>query len=234
MLMRRVDGAVLMGSEFETKAIDSLLLHRIPMVTVDRRTTQIGCSDVAIDYEPGFVEAVRHLKSLGHRRIGYIGGSVGPYTSKVRAKAFQQAIEKAGLTYYPGLTRCGDYRLKGGEAAILSIFQMPSPPTAIITANDLTAFGAIQGLHLLKRSAPKDLSIIGVDDLELSSVIQPPLTTIRIPRRRLAETCTQAIFQTKNSIEAMGTRFSVATELVVRDSTAPPSAKPRKARKAKR
>ncbi|MBW8749367.1 MAG: LacI family DNA-binding transcriptional regulator [Acidobacteria bacterium] len=228
MLMRQVDGAVLVSSEFDTGAAEPLLLRQIPLVTVDRRTVQIGCSDVSIDYERGFAEAVQHLKTLGHKRIGYIGGTKGPHTSEVRANAFEQAIRGAGLTFYPGLTRRGNYQVTGGEAAIVSLMKTPAPPTAIITANDLTALGAALGIHRLGLAVPRDLSIVGVDDLFLSEVVQPPLTTIRIPRKRLATACLQAMNYTKQNLERMGAEFSVPTQLIVRESTARPKSAPKK------
>lgn len=220
MLMRQVDGAVFMASEFDTKDIDPLFLHKIPLVTVDRRAVQAGCSDVAIDFEAGFLEAVQHLKALGHRRIGYIGGTEGLRTSRVRQHAFELALQSTGLRFYPNLVRTADYRIPGGERAVISLMQEKSRPTAILTANDMTAFGAIRGLHALGMSVPKDLSVIGLDDVLLSDVLQPPLTTIRIPRRRMAEACLKALNHTKEDVERRGARFSVSPELVIRESTA--------------
>jgi DNA-binding LacI/PurR family transcriptional regulator len=221
MLMRQVDGAVLMGSEFDTRDIEALFRHKVPIVTIDRRSVRNGCSDVAIDFEGGFLQGVQHLQKLGHKRIGYIGGSEGLRTSRVRFKAFQSALEKSGLRFYHNLVRSGDYRIKGGEEAILSLMKEKTPPTALMTANDLTAFGAIRGLHRMGMTVPHDLSIVGLDDVILSDVIQPPLTTIRIPRKRMAEACVRAMDHTKQDVERRGSRYSVAADLVVRESTAP-------------
>ena len=220
MLMRQVDGAVFMSSEFDTQAIEPLFLHKVPLVTIDRRSVQEGCSDVAIDFEAGFLEAVQHLRRLGHKRLGFIGGSEGLRTSRVRYQAFQIAVEKSGLRFHPNLVRIGDYRVPGGEAAVISLMREKSRPTAILTANDLTAFGAIRGLHALGLSVPNDLSIVGLDDVLLSDVVQPPLTTIRIPRRRMAEACLRALIHTKEDVDRRGSRYSVPAELVVRESTA--------------
>lgn len=220
MLMRQVDGAVLMGSEYDTKAIEPLLLHKVPLVTVDRRAVQQGCSDVAIDFEAGMLQAVEHLRVLGHKRLGFMGGQSNLRTSKVRLAAFQKALAQTGLTIYPNFVRAGDYRIAGGEQAIHSLMGERSRPTAILTANDLTAFGAIRGLHQLGLSVPHDLSVIGLDDVLLSDVLQPPLTTIRIPRRRMAELCLKALLHTKEDVNRRGSRFSVPTELIVRESTA--------------
>lgn len=221
MLMRQVDGAVFMASEFDTEAIEPLFLHRVPLVTIDRRVVEAGCSDVAIDFEAGFSQAVAHLCQLGHKRIGFIGGTYGLRTSQIRYGAFQKALAQCGLRHHAKLVRSGDYRVPGGERAILSLMQQKSPPTAIVTANDLTAFGAIRGLHTLGLSAPGDLSVVGLDDVLLSDVLQPPLTTIRIPRRRMAKACVDALDYTKKDVTRKGTQFFVPAELVVRESTAP-------------
>lgn len=221
MLMRQVDGAVLMSSEFDTRDIEALFRHKVPIVTIDRRSVQNGCSDVAVDYEGGFLAGVHHLRELGHKRIGYIGGTEGLRTSRVRFKAFQKALERSGLRFHSDLVRIGDYRIEGGEDAVRSLLKEKTPPTAVMTANDITAFGAIRGVHSMGLSVPKDLSIIGLDDVLLSNVIQPPLTTIRIPRRRMAEVCVRAMDHTKQDVEQRGSRYSVPAELVIRESTAP-------------
>ena len=219
MLMRQVDGAVFMASEYDTQAIEPLFLHKVPLVTVDRRTVQSGCSDVSIDYEDGSLQAIRHLRELGHKRIGYIGGIEGIRTSKVRFGAFQKGLAGCGLRFFPNLVRQGDYRVPGGELAVISLMKEASRPTAILTANDLTAFGAIRGLHKLGLSAPHDLSVVGLDDVMFCDVLQPPLTTIRIPRKRMAEACIRALNHTKEDVERRGSRYSVPTELIVREST---------------
>jgi LacI family transcriptional regulator len=181
---------------------------------------QAGCSDVAIDFEGGFLQAVQHLRELGHKRLGYIGGTEGLRTSRIRLNAFQVAVTKSGLRLHDNLMRVGDYRVPGGEQAVISLMQEKTPPTAILTANDLTAFGAIRGLHGLGLSVPRDMSIVGLDDVFLSEVMQPPLTTIRIPRRRMAEACVQALNHLKENVERRGSRYAVPAQLIVRESTA--------------
>ncbi len=220
MLMRQVDGAVFMASEYDTHDVEPLFLHKIPLVTIDRRSVQAGCSDVAIDFEGGYQQAVQHLRELGHKRLGYIGGTEALYTSRVRAEAFRMAVVNSGLCYYPNLVREGDYRVVGGERAIVSLFQETPRPTAILTANDLTAFGAIRGLHNMGLSVPGDVSLVGLDDVLLADVLQPPLTTIRIPRRQMAEACLKALNHTRENVERLGLRYCVPAELIVRESTA--------------
>lgn len=221
MLMRQVDGAVLMGSEFDTQAIEPLLQRSIPVVTMDRRATHAGRSDVAIDYESGFSQAVLHLRSLGHRRIGFIGGFPQMHTSQMRVNAFRKALQSADLPHDPKLVATGNYRVSGGEAAMSQFLQLPQPPTAVLHANDLTAFGAMLGAHRHGLQVPRDISLIGTDDILLSEVMHPPLTTVRIPRKRLAQLCIGALEHMKRQ-EGPGAQFTLRTELVVRETTAPP------------
>jgi LacI family transcriptional regulator len=219
MLMRHVDGAVLMASEFDTKAIEPLLLHKVPLVTVDRRAVQTGCSDVAIDFESGFQQAVKYLKELGHRQFGFIGGIEGLKTSRVRFEAFRSALQHNDLTFKQEFVRTGNYRVDGGDAAIRALWETRKRPSAVLTVNDLTAFGVIRGLHRMGCVVPRDVSVVGVDDLLLADVMQPELTTIRVPRQRMAAVCLEALNYTKEDVHRRGRRFSVSTELIVREST---------------
>lgn len=219
MLMRQVDGAVLMASEFDTKAIEPLLLHKVPLVTVDRKAVQPGCSDVAVDFESGFDKAVKHLKDLGHRHLGFVGGTEGLKTSRVRFEAFRRALQHNDLTFNEAFVRAGNYRVDGGDLAIRALWQKRKRPSAILTANDLTAFGVIRGLHHLGCVIPRDVSVVGVDDVLLSNVMQPELTTIRVPRQRMAAACVEALNYTKEDVQRRGIRLSVPTELIVREST---------------
>jgi len=222
MLTRSVDGAVFMASEFDTQDIEPLFLHKVPLVTIDRRMVREGLSDVSIDYEKGYLEAVCHLKQLGHKRLGYIGGIEGLRTSKVRLDAFRAAVEQMGLRFYPNMVRSSDFKIPGGEQAAISLMSQKVCPTAIMTISDLTAFGAIRGLNNLGMHVPTDVSLVGQDDVLLSEVFQPPLTTVRIPRRHMAEVCVRALNYTKEDVERVGAYFTVPAELKVRKSTAPP------------
>ena len=165
MIMRQVDGVVVMASEYETRAIEPLFNHRIPIVTVDRRRVEEGSSDVAIDFEDGYRKAVVHLRELGHERIGFIGGLIGIHTSEVRLDAFRQALEFSGLKYDPKFTRTGDYRVAGGDAAMRSLLKEARQPTAVVTVNDLSAFGVLRALHACGIQIPKQMSVIGWDGI---------------------------------------------------------------------
>jgi DNA-binding LacI/PurR family transcriptional regulator len=221
MLVRQVDGVALLAAEIETEPIEALLHNRVPLVTMDRRIVSRGLSDVSIDFASGMREAVKHLKQLRHRKIAYIGGSAGPTISDHRVEAFKQAMIEAGLKVNPAYICVGDYRITGGESGMAELLALKDPPTAVMAANDLTAIGALRLMHKRGVSVPRDISVVGFDDIALSDIVYPPLTTIRLPRHELAEVFFKALDAFRNDSHAAGSQYFVRTSLVIRESTGP-------------
>src|SRR6185312_4815939 len=219
MLVRQIDGVALLASEIETEPIESLIHHRVPLVTMDRRLVLRGVSDVSINNESGMRQSIEHLMRLGHREIGYIGGSVGPTISDHRLQAFTEVMRDAGLTIEPAFMRVGNYRIAGGESAMTELLALRKRPTAILTANDLTAIGALKVIHKHGLAVPKDFSVIGFDDIEMSDILHPPLTTIRLSRHDLALTFYQGLAFSEKNFNEIGKQYTVDTSLVVRSST---------------
>lgn len=192
---------------------------------MDRRRALAGSGDVAIDFEDGYRQAVQHLRELGHRRIGFIGGNEGIRTLQIRLEAFQQALRDAGLTYNPKFTRYGDYRVAGGDAAMRSLLKEPRRPTAVMTCNDLTAFGALRALHALGVNVPSQMSVVGFDGILLGDTMYPPLTTIYVSPLDITQACIKALDHSKANIAKRGLLLDVGGKLLLRDSTAHAPAK---------
>ncbi len=229
MLVSQVEGIALLASEIETVPIESMITNRVPLVTMDRRLVGSGLSDVCVDSTGGMREAVNHLYKLGHRRIGYIGGSAGPTISDHRLHSFLMAMGGVGLPAEPQFLRVGNYRVSGGEAAMVELLNMPDRPTAIIAANDLTAIGALRVIHQQGLSVPDDVSIIGFDDIEMCNFVSPPLTTLRLSQTEMATTFVTALEALANSSQRSGLQYKVETSLVTRSSTGPAKRKTRPA-----
>ena len=228
MLVSRVDGIALLASEIDTEPIESMMKNRVPLVTMDRRLVGKGLSDVSVDSSSGMKQAVEHLQRLRHRKIGYIGGSAGPTISDHRRNSYVRALEECGLVADARFMRVGNYRISGGEAAMEEILALETRPTAIIAANDLTAIGALRVIHRHGLSVPEDFSIVGFDDIELSDIVYPPLTTLHLPRHELARTFVNALEAFDPDPHAQGKQFKVETSLVVRNSTGPAKKRERK------
>lgn len=221
MLVSQVEGIALLASEIETVQIESMTQNRVPLVTMDRRLVGRGLSDVCVDSTSGMREAVKHLYELGHRKIGYIGGSAGPTISDHRLHSFLLAMGSVGLPAETQFLRVGNYRVSGGENAMTDLLELAERPTAIITANDLTAIGALRVIHNRGLSVPGDFSIVGFDDIELSDIVYPPLTTQRLSRHELAKMFVKALEVLGNSPHKDGVQYKVETSLVPRSSTGP-------------
>lgn len=234
MLLRRVDGVALLTSEFEAAALESLTQNRIPVVTTDHYRTGPGMSDIVIDFASGMAQVVAHLKALGHRRLGFIGGTEGLATSRVRRESFVDAVLKQGLTSREGWIGEGDFKISGGSAAMDKILSQGEIPTAVVNANDLTAIGALRTAHQKGLRIPEDISIVGCDDIDLSDIVYPPLTTLRISRSEYARMLFEALRATSENRTRPGKQYTLSTKLVVRKSTGPaPAATKTRTRRAR-
>jgi LacI family transcriptional regulator len=211
----------LLASEIETEPFEDLIHNRVPLVTMDRGHIGEGLSDVAINNKIGMDQALQHLKELRHKKIGYIGGSAGLTISDHRAEAFRRALKRVGLVPRPEFIKVGNYRITGGVAAMTELLSLDDPPTAVLTANDLTAIGGMRAAMKMGVSIPGSLSIIGFDDIEMSDIVHPPLTTLRLPRVELAKVFFDALEHLKCNPHAQGEQHSVKTSLVIRESTGP-------------
>jgi DNA-binding LacI/PurR family transcriptional regulator len=221
MLTRRVNGVVLMGSEIETEPFEALIKNRIPLVTMDRKKVGNGLSDITTDYSTAMSQAVQHLKSLGHRKIGFIGGFEGLGTSTLRMGGFIAAMANHGLTVREEFIRHGDYRIPGGEAAMADLLIRKNRPTAILTANDMTAIGALRALRDRGWGVPKEMSIVGLDDIELSDIVYPPLTTLHTSRTELARLVFASLEHANKDKPIRGRQYTIQAKLVIRKSTGP-------------
>jgi len=119
------------------------------------------------------------------------------------------------------LMRAGNYRISGGEAAMAQLLDLRDRPTAIIAANDLTAIGALRVIHRQGLSVPGDISIVGFDDIELSDIVFPPLTTLHLAQHELAKKFVGALEAFAPDPHGMGKQYKVETTLLVRSSTGP-------------
>lgn len=135
---------------------------------------------VHFDNRSSTAVAVNYLADLGHRRIGFIAGPPDLTVSRHRHQAFQEAVEKRGLTYDDSLVAEGSFSIEGGKRAALEIVS-GGEPTAILASNDLMALGASRALLDAGHRIPQDISVVGFDDLPLAEVAPVPLTTVRVP-----------------------------------------------------
>ena len=219
MIERNVDAIALMTSEVDAEALE-MAARRIPIVLMNQPAYAGTYRNVPVEYETGFSEALEHLRSLGHRDIGFIAGPSNLNSAKRRREAWTSAIKRSKLTVHRDWVVAGDMRVEGGERAMQHLLQLPHRPTAVVASNDLMAVGALQAaLHAGVR-VPEDISIVGFDDLPITTMVMPQLTTIQLPRREIAARAFTSLLQATRD-GAMVECDVVHPRLVVRKSTGP-------------
>jgi len=220
MLMRRVDGVVVMPSFDELEPYQQLSLRRIPTVAIDSRRTGSYFSDVSIMHEEGMLQAILYLKALGHQRIAFIAGHEGIFISSLRLEAFRNAMRQHAIVVKNEYIRAGNYRVDAGDREMRALLSLPERPTAVITINDMTALGALRAAREMSVSVPQEVSVIGFDGIVLDEVVYPTLSTMSVSRCQLARNCHTALGELKVSPQN-GKQFWVPVELTCRQSTGP-------------
>lgn len=220
MLERKVDGVAIMTSEMEPGLVGILGQRGIPMVFLDTGTVGQKISNIEIDYAGGVTLAVDHLSELGHRRIAFISGPMELKSVRIRHDAFHRALEQRRVRDFPELVRHANHRIDGGHEAMAQLLQLDNPPTAVLASNDLTAIGAMGAIYEAGLRIPEDISVIGCDDIELSSFTRPPLTTIRTSRAEIGTRAFTALYAVNND-GAHGADYKIEARLILRQSTAP-------------
>jgi len=224
LIAKQVDGVIFIAAGSEQQHLRELAAQGIPVVVADRDVPQ-GLADVVlVNHEQGGYDATQHLISLGHRRIACISGPSPITPSADRVRGYCRALREAGIPMEEELVvRCSESYL-GGETAMARLLRLDRRPTAVCTYNDITAIGALRASRNAGLEVPGDLSIVGFDDIPLASAVVPALTTVAQPIADLATVATELLIaRIQHSAEfAPGQRIVLDTNLVVRESSAPP------------
>ena len=222
MTERRVDGVAVMTFGMEDLLLEDRELRNVPLVFVDVGPKRPGVGNIKIDYLKGIRQAVQHLAALRHEQIAFISGPLGLKSAKARRNAFEQAMSEIGLKIRKDGIVEGDHTLEGGIRAAQTLLSLPNRPTAIVCSNDMTALGVMHKCHEEGLSIPRDLSLVGFDDITLAQFVLPPLTTVRMSQTELARLAFNALLAELESSEVSehGTEYVLETSLVLRDSTA--------------
>jgi LacI family transcriptional regulator len=224
MLERRVDGVAIMTSEMDPKLVQLLNRRGVPIVFLDTGRVGPNISNVFIDYASGIEQAIEHLTSLGHKRIAFVSGPPTLASAKTRTNAFALSLKKKEISLSVDYMQVGNHRIDGGQNAMAKLLKLRQPPTAVMASNDLTAIGMMREIHGAGLDVPADISVLGFDDIEMSNFLQPPLTTIRVPRAEIAVSAFNALYAANRRRKTDGKEYRIATELVIRESTGPVSA----------
>ena len=219
LIEKKVDGAIIMTTEMEYALVVSLTTKKIPVVLLDWGITDILVSNIKENFHKGIEEAIDHLIKLDHRNIAFISGPLNLKTAKTRRDVFLSIIKEYAVIMKEPIIIQGDWKISGGELAAERILNTPNHPTAILASNDLMAIGAMRKIKEVGLQIPKDISIIGLDDIFMSSLVDPPLTTINLPRYEIGKIAWNLLNYSMQNKDEMGKEEIVNTSLIVRNST---------------
>lgn len=225
VVRRAPSGIILLFAGIPADGRERLSARGIPFVVIDPAgDPDADLPSVGSANWSGGLAATRHLLELGHRRIAAITGPESVMCALARLDGYRAAMASAGVTIPPGWIRFGDFRRQGGEHHAAELLRLPDRPTAIFAGNDAQALGVLHAASALGLSVPRDLSVVGYDDLAIAELAHPRLTTVHQPLREMAEQATRLLLQLLDGPRPEVTRIELATSLVVRDSTAAPAA----------
>ena len=217
---QEIEGILILGTEMAEEQLAIFREKKIPVVIVDNYIEHNNFDCVTINNEQGVFQAVEHLKEMGHERIGYlhVGRNANNFTE--RYYGFKRAMEKCASGYLEDDIFLID--TDGGEAVYgelkRELKEKGNLPTAFFADNDIVAICAMRVFRELGYRIPEDISIVGFDNMTLSEMLDPPLTTIQMPKYKIGVSAVNLIVDKINDTSAGSIKIEVGTELIQRKS----------------
>ena len=195
LLEKRVDGLIIASVGQDYSHIQNIRDANIPLIMVDRCFDSLDIDSVSVDNVKGALLAVNHLIKEGHTRIAFIQGLLGTYANETRLQGYKQALENANITIDNQLIVGDDFRSLNGYLETKHLLTISSPPTAIFTAGDLIALGALEACRENSKRIPDDVSLVTFDDPVFTSYLSPALTAIEQPITKMAEMAVAILYR---------------------------------------
>jgi LacI family transcriptional regulator len=213
-------GVLVTPAGHDIDRLQELRSRGLGVVLLDQTSPAPDISSVAVDDVAGAAMAVEHLLSLGHRRIGFINGPSTITQCVDRRAGVMRALEAAGL----GRSAVVEIEVPalnadGGEAGVTQLLDGGPPPTALFCVNDLTALGAMRTLRAHGMQIPRDMAVVGYDDVNFASMLTTPLTSVRQPTHELGRVAADLLLRAAGPDGAPAQHVEFQPELVVRASS---------------
>lgn len=228
---KRVDGLMVAPSAPRDNHARRLRAEGVPFVFVDREVEGVEAGVVSVDNAMGTQLIAEHLVGLGHERIGMISGPLDKASGYERYTGLRGALSDLGAGLDDALVRFGDFRTSSGREGAEELMGLPSPPTALVTANNQMTLGALLAVAGMGLRVPADVSVVGFDDPEWAPITDPPLTTIAQPTYQMGVRAAEMLLdRIEDGSEQEPEKVLLEPWLIVRESTAPPGGGTRRAK----
>lgn len=213
-----VDGVIVPPVSAQDPEIQRLVESDIAVVCVDRRIENAQVDTIVSDNRAGAYRGVKHLIDLGHERIGFIGGIPHISTSIERREGYEEALRDHDIPVDPDLIREGDSRRERGTYLTKTLLDLDDPPTALFTGNNLTTLGALSAIHVRGLQIPKDIALVGYDDIPWPMALNPPPTVVDQPGYEMGRRAARILLQRLAKPDRAPTTVTLQPKFVVRQS----------------
>jgi LacI family transcriptional regulator len=217
---KRADGVILSGPWRDTPIVPLMKKTRLPFVITWQTLQDKAVNFVAFDNFKSAYRIVEYLIELGHRRIGMISGKFSvSERARMRWEGYRNCLVDHHVSFDPQLVLGKGYTFADGKEAMARVLQLPSPPTAVFCGNDILAIGAIVCAKEKGMQVPRDLSVVGFDDVEISAYYDPPLTTMAVPAYEMGQLAAKILIENIRGESKSPQQYILETKLIVRGST---------------
>lgn len=208
-------------SAAETKHFESMSREGTPLIMIDRYAEGISCDSILVDNEGGAREAIDYLIANGHRRIAFLGDEARIFTAQERLSGYRQSLAAHGIEVDERLIAVSRSTIKHSVDATIRLFSHERKPTAIFTVDSLMTQGALVGLRTMGLSVPRDVSLVGFDDFDLATFIDPQITVVAQPISKIGPLAAETLLKRIEGDMSEPQHRRFATKLIVRGSVAP-------------
>ncbi|WP_281885260.1 LacI family DNA-binding transcriptional regulator [Paenibacillus sp. YYML68] len=215
---RRVDGIILLYSRNADPVIAFLKEHSFPFVLIGRSEDE-AILTVDNDNEQAAYDVTKHLIQQGHRRIGFVSGPPNLIVSRDRLNGYKKALKDADIPFRKDWIVEGEFLQESGYRAMSFLMSLPERPTGLVVMDDMVAFGVTRGLNELGYSVPQHLSIVGFNNLPMSELATPPISSVDIGIYQLGYTASQVLIRAVKGEDIPHTRTIIPHRLIVRESS---------------
>lgn len=212
---RMFDGVIATTTSMHDRIVPTLLKHELACVVVGRSENP-RVNGIDVDNQHGAFTAAKHLIRLGRQRIAMITGPMNNTPASLRKQGYLQALKDQGRPIDLSLIAAGDFTETGGYHAMQRL--LPREPDAVFVASDTMALGALRAARAANRSVPRDIAVVGFDDLPSAASAEPPLTTVRQPVRQMGVQAVEMLVDILESGPEPARRITLPTDLIVRES----------------
>ncbi|HEY4787209.1 MAG TPA: LacI family DNA-binding transcriptional regulator [Bacteroidales bacterium] len=213
-----IDGLIAAPVSESDQNVINMLKSGLPIVCVDRGLSGVDVDIVLVENRNGAYSAVDHLAKSGYKRIAYISGLPKLPSSQQRLQGYKDALADNGLPFDNRYVRYGDSRHESGVKLCDELLKLQQPPDAVFTGNNLITLGALETIHKKGLQIPKDIAIIGFDDMYWSISLNPPLTAVKQPAYEIGRRAAEQLILRINDPSRPTVSLIMKTELIIRNS----------------